>query len=484
MQIAKSLQTTFFGLFFLMGCPHNKTITPAKAPTSELVLFYQNTAQTIIEAALQKNNAYQKLTELCDDIGHRLSGSLALIKAADWAAETLRADRLDNVRQEPVMVPKWVRGNESLMMLSPLEKPVIMMGLGGSVSTPAEGITAELVVVTNEEELKALGEKAKGKIVLFNNVMPAYDPIKGSGYGEAVRFRGRGAVLASEQGAVAALVRSVTATSLRSPHTGAMGYRDAKEKIPAAAVSTEDADMLARFVARGKTVKLRLQMEARTEADSPSANVIAEIKGKEKPEEIILIGAHLDSWDVGQGAHDDGAGCVMVMEALALLRRLNLTPKRTIRVVLFTNEENGTAGSRAYIKEHSAEKHIAALESDSGGGAPFGLWVEFAENDKDKVKQDRVVSQLEQVLQLVASLKATQVKTGHSGTDIEGLGEYGALLMGMGVDGSKYFDYHHSQADTLDKVDPKALTMNVAVLAVVAYVLADLPGVIGAEKLF
>ena len=469
---------------FLVGCPRSKPEAPAAAPASKLLTVYQDAAQQIIDAALQQNNAYQRLTELCDVIGHRLSGSVGLERAVEWATEALRADGLDNVRQDPVLVPRWVRGAESLTMLTPREQPLVMLGLGGSVGTPAEGLTAEVVVVTSEAELKALGEKAKGKIVLFNNVMPAYDANKGSGYGEAVRFRSRGAVWAAEQGAVAALVRSVTATSLRSPHTGAMGYRDAKEKIPSAAVSTEDADLLARLTSRGERVRVRLQMEARTEAEAPSANVIAELRGREKPEEIILLGAHLDSWDVGQGAHDDGAGCVMVMEAVALLRRLNLTPRRTIRVVLFTNEENGLAGARAYAKEHANEKHVAAIESDSGSFAPFGLWVEFAENDPDKTRQDRVVAQLEQVLQLVAPLKATQVKTGHSGADISELGEQGALLMGLGVDGSTYFDYHHSPADTLDKVDPKLLTMNVAVLAVVAYVLADLPGAIGAETLF
>jgi carboxypeptidase Q len=468
------------GLLFVFGCVPTKK--PAKAaPPSPMMVAYQSTANMIIDSALKQNNAYQKLIELCDDVGHRLSGSAALTKAVDWAAAAMKQDGLANVRQDPVMVNKWVRGEESLVLLTPDERDLVMLGLGGSVSTPAEGITAEIVVVKDENELKELGEKVKGKIVLFNNVMPPYDPIKGSGYGDSVRFRSRGAVWAAEYGAAAALVRSVTATSLRSAHTGAMSYRDAKVKIPAAAISIEDADMLARLASRGKSITARLKMEARTDGESPSANVLGELVGTEKPEEIILLGAHIDSWDVGQGAHDDGAGCVMVMEALALLQRLNLKPKRTIRVVLYTNEENGLAGAREYAKMHASEKHIAAIESDSGSFAPFGLWVEFSEEDKDKARQDRVVGQLSQILQLTASLKATQVKTGHSGADISTLDGTGALLMGMGVDGSTYFDYHHSQADTLDKVDPTILSMNVAVLAVVAYVLADLPYVIGAE---
>ena len=312
---------------------------PGSAESPSIAERYRESAQRIIEAALAGNEAYDKLEALCDGIGHRLSGSPQLEQAVRWAARTLEADGQENVHLEPVMVPHWVRGDESLVMVQPRATPIAMLGLGGSVGTPPKGITAEVVVVRDEDELEALGDAARGRIVLFNNPMPPYDPERGAGYGRTVRFRGKGARIASEKGAVACLVRSVTAHSLRSPHTGAMGYGDAEVKIPAAAISTEEADLIARLRARDVRVVVTLKMEAKTLDLAPSANVIGELRGRAQPEEIVVIGGHLDSWDVGQGAHDDATGCVMAMEAINLLRRLNMIPRRTIRVVLWTNEE-------------------------------------------------------------------------------------------------------------------------------------------------
>ncbi len=438
---------------------------------------YREAAERIIEATLAQNDGYMKLQELCDGIGHRLSGSPQLDQAIQWAADALRQDGQDNVRIEKVMVPHWVRGSESLMMIRPRRAPIAMLGLGGSVGTPSEGMTAQVVVVANEEELEALGEGARGKIVLFNNPMPDYDPEQGSGYGTTVRFRSNGARLASEQGAVACLVRSVTAHSLRSPHTGAMRYGDAAIKIPAAAVSTEDAAMMARLQARGVPVIVTLKMDAQTLDPAPSGNVIGELRGSTNPDEIVVIGGHLDSWDVGQGAHDDGTGCVMAMEAINVLRRLDMIPRRTIRVVLWTNEENGLAGGRQYAKDHADElaSHVAAIESDSGGYRPTGYSIQCA----DEVKQSTAAEQMRDIARLFLSLGANDVQTGHAGADVGPMRDAGVVLMGHEVEGSKYFDYHHSHADTVDKVDPDDFSRNIAVMATVAYILADMPQRIG-----
>jgi carboxypeptidase Q len=308
--------------------------------------------------------------------------------------------------------------------------------------------------------------------------MPPYDSKTGSaGYGTTVRFRGKGAILASKRGAVACLIRSVTARSMCSPHTGAMNYEDGVAKIPAAAVSTEDADTLARLSARGQNVVVRLKMEARTQGDAPSANVVAELRGREKPDEVVVIGGHIDSWDVGQGAHDDGAGIVTCMEALNVLRRLGMVPRRTIRVVLWTNEENGLAGGKQYAKDHAAElsRHVTAIESDSGGFAPAGFSLEC----KDKLRLEKARAQVADIMRLVRPLGATHLNVDGSGADVSPMKNSGAVLMGFFTEGSKYFDYHHTHADTLDKVNPEELSRCVAAIAVMSYVLADMPERLG-----
>ena len=439
---------------------------------------YQADAKRIIDATLAGNDSYRKLEELCDDIGARLSGSAALEEAVAWAVKTMEADGQENVRTERVMVPKWVRGDESLVMLEPRPKTIAMLGLGGSVGTPPQGIPAEVVVVADEKALDALGEiGVKGKIVLFNNPMPAFDPEKGAGYGRTVRFRTGGARLAAAKGAVACLVRSVTARSLLTPHTGGMRYRDAKRKIPAAAISTEEAGLIARLRARGVPVKVRLKMQARDEGMAPSANVIAELRGRTNPEQVVVIGGHIDSWDVGQGAHDDGAGCVTAMEAINVLRKLNLVPRRTIRVVLFTNEENGLFGGRAYAKDHADElkNHVAAIESDSGGFRPLGFSVGLKDAEKTKV----AVEQLRDIARLLKPVGATRITAGGGGADVGPMRPAGVPVMDLTVEGATYFDYHHTHADTLDKVDPEELSQCVATMAVTAYVLADMPGRLG-----
>ncbi len=476
----KHLNLSVLVVCTLFGCllANPVTATDKKAlSTHDMHQRYQAAARKIIDATLADNDAWNKLEELCDDIGHRLSGSPELEQAIEWALDRMRKDGQENVRAEPVKVPKWVRGRESLVMVSPRKYEMAMLGLGMSVGTPPEGITAGVLVVADEEELEKAGEKARGKFILFNNPMPPYDREKGSGYGTAVRFRHRGAQLAAKYGAVGCLVRSVTAGSLRTPHTGAMSYGDAKVKVPGAAVSIEDAELIARLLRRDKDVKLTLKMEARDEGMADSANVVAELRGREKPEEIVVIGGHIDAWDVGDGAHDDGAPCVMAMEAINVLRKLDMIPRRTIRVVLWTNEENGLAGGKEYARRHAndMDNHVAAIEADSGCFAPRGFSVECA----DPARQEAAARQMDEILKLLEPLGPMKTTRGWSGADIGPMKPAGVLLMGFSVEGEKYFNYHHSHSDTLDKVDPEDLSKCVAAMAVTAYVLADMPERIG-----
>jgi carboxypeptidase Q len=433
---------------------------------------YRDIAARIIAGGRERNDSYKKLQELCDDIGHRLSGSPQLDLAIEWAQRTMRADGQENVRADEVKVRKWVRGAESCDLISPRAEKIGMLGLGGSVATPPEGIAAPVIVVSGKDEYDSLSEdQVRGKIVVFNHAMPKYSEERGSGYGTAVQYRTNGAKWASEKGAVAALVRSVTAESLNTPHTGAMRYGGAERKIPVAAITIEAAALMARLQARGIQPAVKLTMHARDEGEVSSANVLGELVGREKPEEIVVIGGHLDSWDVGQGAQDDGSGCVAAMEALAILRRLDLRPRRTIRVVLWTNEENGLAGAQNYLARHQNELHVAGIESDSGGFSPRGLSVEL----QDEKKQELAVGQLADILQLLKPLGATRATAGHSGADVGELKILGTACLGLDVDGALYFDTHHTHADTVDKVDPAQLADCAVTLAVAAYVLADLP---------
>lgn len=447
-------------------------------PTTPEISSYQETANKIIAAARKDNDSYLKLQELCDDIGHRLSGSESLEKAIQWAQQSLKEDGQENVRGEKVTIRKWVRGNESCQLVDPRPMKFDMLGLGGSIGTPKEGITAEVIVVNDKDELDSLSdEQIAGKIVVFNRAMPMYSETYGSGYGGTVQYRSNGAKWAAQRGGVAALVRSVTAYSLVTPHTGAMRYDAEVKKIPTAAISIEAAMMLKRLQTRGKKCVVKLKMEAENQGEAPSANVVAEIVGSEKPEEIVLIGGHIDSWDVGQGAQDDGCGCVAAMEAINIIRKLGLKPKRTIRVVLWTNEENGLAGARSYLARHQNEDHVAGIESDSGGFKPQGLSIDM----QDETKEQIALQQLTEVLALLEPLGATRATFGYSGADVGQLKRLGTACMGLNVDGRLYFNTHHTWADTVDKVNPKELTDCAITLAVAAYVIADMPQRLGDE---
>lgn len=467
-------------LTLALGCTFLSTshVVAAGDPgDGSLAARYKADARRIIDAALAGNDAYNKLETLCIEIGHRLSGSPQLERAVEWAVAAMKKDGQQNVRAERVMVPHWVRGSESATMISPRRQRLEMLGLGRSIGTPPQGITAPVVVVKDKEHLARIGKAAAGKIVLFNFPMPPYDPDHGAGYGQTVFYRTNGASLAAAQGAVAALVRSVTAKSLHTAHTGAMRYDPEIPKIPTAAVSIEDAETMARMTKRGIEVVVNLKMEAKTLPDAPSANVIGELRGRTHPEEIVVIGGHLDSWDVGHGAHDDGGGCVIAMEAINVLRKLNMIPRRTIRVVLFTNEENGLAGGKAYAADHARElkNHVAAIESDSGIFQPRGYSLECENDAYEKVALD----QLRDIVRLLSPLGPMDAKLGGSGADIGPMKPEGVVLLGHRVEGSTYFDYHHTAADTIDKIDPVLLSKNVAVLATVAYILADMPDRIG-----
>ncbi len=423
---------------------------------------YRERAGRIIGAALSSDRAYRRLAYLTDRIGHRLSGSESLRRAVEWALAEMKADGLDNVRGERVMVPHWVRGEESLELTSPVARPLTVLGLGNSVGTPPEGVAAEALVVRSFDELDARAAEAKGKIVVYN--------VPFTNYGATVQYRGAGASRAARHGAVAALVRSVTPVSLQTPHTGAMNYAADQPKIPTAAITIEDAETLQRMQGRGERPTLRLKMGAKFLPDAESANVVAEIKGTERPDEIVLISGHFDSWDVGQGAHDDGGSCVAAWEAVRLLKELNLRPRRTIRVVLYTNEENGLRGGTAYLEAHRAElsKHVLAVEADSGTYRPTGFGL--AATAPPQARAD-----VEEIAKLLSGIRAANVGENGGGADIGPLMREGVIGAGLNVDGARYFDIHHTHADTLDKIDPQDLALCVAAMAVLAYTVADAP---------
>ena len=443
--------------------PGSPTPTPTPLPPPTVKIDrYRAAAAKIIGAALTSDHAYSRLAHLTDHIGNRLSGSQNLERAIEWAITEMKRDGLDNVRGEKVMVPHWVRGEESLEMLTPVPRKLQMLGLGNSIGTPAEGIAADAIVVRSFAELDRLGEKVRGKIVVYN--APYVN------YGATVQYRLQGASRAARYGAVAALVRSITPVSLQTPHTGAMSYDPNQPKIPVAAVTIEVAEFLQRMNDRGDHPRLLLKMEAKFLPDAESANVVAELKGSEKPDEVVLISGHFDSWDVGQGAHDDGGGCIVAWETVRLLKELGLKPRRTIRVVLWTNEENGTRGGNAYRDAHRADvaKHVLAIESDSGVYRPEGFGLAAT-------APLQVRSNMQEIAKLLSGIGADQIAEDGGGADIGPMMREGVVGASLDVDGAHYFDIHHTHADTLDKVNPRELALCVATMAVMAYVVADLP---------
>lgn len=425
-----------------------------------LASAYREAADRLIDAALADSFAYNRLAELVDHFGHRFSGSDNLERALDWILAEMERDGLENVRGEPVQVPHWVRGKESLRLVGPRALDLPLLGLGGSVGTPPEGLRAEVLVVSSFDELQARAQQARGMIVLFN--------VPFISYGQTVTYRIHGASAAARAGAVASLLRSVTPFSLRTPHTGQMIYDPEAPQIPHAAITVEDAEMLERMQERGERIELVLKMEAQTLPDVTSRNVIGELVGWEHPEEFVVLGGHIDSWDVGQGAMDDGGGCVAAWEAVRLMHALGLRPRRTVRVVLWTNEENGLRGADSYREAHFDEldDHILAIESDAGVFKPHGFGFSGS---------DAAYGIVREIGTLLERIGAGAFTRGGGGADIGPIMREGVPGMGLHVDEEKYFWYHHTEADTIDKLDPREMAECVAALAVMAYVVADLP---------
>lgn len=432
---------------------------------------YRDIAGRLVGAALVDQGGWEKLSYLTTRIGNRLSGSASLERAVQWTFDRMKAEGLDNPRLQPVKVVHWVRGRESLRIVAPVERPIAMLGLGGSVATGPEGVTAPVVPVTSFDELEALGEAAiKGKIVLY--------AVEWRGYGETNTYRTSGPSRAARLGAVASLVRSMTGTSLYTPHTGNQTYAAGVRQIPAAAITVEDAAWIRRTVEAGQEVRVHLQMEAQTLPETNSNNVIAEIVGWERPDEVVVVGGHIDSWDVGQGAHDDGGGVVAAWQAVTLIKQLGLKPRRTIRVVAWTNEENGTGGAQAYLASlgNDVSKHVAAIEMDDGAERPLGYRFEMNAATPNSPQFNTARAKLLEISRFLEDIGANTIVPGSGGADVTPLMRQGVPVLGVLTTMEHYFDWHHTNADTLDKVDLQDFRKNIASLAVMAYVLADMPG--------
>jgi len=427
-------------------------------------------ARALLRAGFGTNNAFSLLKELTEQAGHRLSGSAGSLKALDLTQQMMREAGLTHVRVESVMVPHWDRGTTEEAVLLDASgrriRPLAVCALGGSVGTPVEGITADVVEVHSFDQLHALGRAAAGKIVFFNRPMDPTQLDPFNAYGGAVDQRGRGAVEAARAGGVAAIVRSMTSAHDNVPHTGAMAYVDTLRKVPAVAIGIQDADRLSAVIAQGTTPRIRIRLDCRTFPDAPSGNALGELAGTEFPDQIIVVGGHIDAWDKGSGAHDDGAGCVQAIEALRLLHEIGVQPRRTIRAVMFMNEENGGRGGQGYAasSHRLTEKPIAALESDRGGFAPRGFSVQA---------DSATVARVRQWQSFLALLDAGKVEAGHGGVDITPIVDKGTPGFGLLVDRQRYFDYHHSENDTLDKVHPRELEHGAIVMALLLYLLSE-----------
>ena len=426
--------------------------------------------------ALESDFAYKQVAYLCDNIGPRLTGSPQAARAVEYVSAEMRRLGL-SVRLEELRVPHWVRGLETGALIQypgmapGTSQKIVLTALGGSVATPSTGINAAVVVVNNFDELNALGRsKVQDKIVLFNykfDRQMAAQGFGGNAYGQAVAYRGRGPSAAARLGALAVLVRSAGGSQNRLAHTGATRYADDAPKIPAAAVTYEDADLIAHLAEQG-TVLFRLVLTPQILPDTVSYNVIADIKGTEHPEQIVIVSGHLDSWDLGTGAIDDGAGVAVAMQTAQLIKRLGLHPKRTIRVIAWMNGENGLVGGRTYALNQKANlmDHFAAIESDRGAGHPLGF------NFTGKPEIEPMLAPVSAILR--ASGAGLIERTEDSEADVSPLSDEGVPAFGLWQDTRTYFNYHHTAADTLDKIDPRELAENAAVMAVLAYALANL----------
>jgi carboxypeptidase Q len=459
-----------------LGVASSSNGSPSPTPPAVFSPQTLTELKQLQQAALESDYAYRQVAHLANNIGPRLSGSAQAAKAVEYVAAELKALGCE-VQLEKVMVPHWVRGEETGALVQfPGQAPnttqkIVLCALGGSVATPKNGIEAEVLVVKNFDELKSTPrEKVEGKIVLFNYPFDKQMAAEGrsfQAYGEAVVYRSDGPSAAARQGAVACLIRSVGGADYRLPHTGMTDYAKDAPKIPAGAVTAEDADLIVDLLRQGP-VKMKLTLTPETLPDIESANVIADIKGSEHPEQVIIVSGHLDSWDLGTGAIDDGAGVAVSMETANLIQKLRLKPKRTIRVIAWMNEENGEAGSKQYAKDHEKDitNHFAAMETDGGAGHPIGV------NIKANPEVKKLFASVAAILQESGAGILDLVE--HCGADIEPLEKAGVPAFSPIQDSRFYFNYHHTAADTLDKIVPKELAENSAVVAVVAYALANM----------
>jgi carboxypeptidase Q len=453
--------------------------SPNASPSPTPAVFSPQTLadlKRLQQAALTSDYAYRQVAHLANNIGPRLTGSAQAAKAVEYVASELKSIGCE-VQLEKVMVPHWVRGEETAALVQfpgqavNTTQKIVLCALGPSVATPPNGIEAEVIVVRNFDELKSLPrDKVAGKIVLFNYPFDKQMAAEGRGgeaYGEAVVYRAEGPAVAARQGAVACLIRSVGGADYRLPHTGQTDYANDAPKIPAGAVTAEDADLIADLVRQG-LVRMKLVLTPQTLPDVESANVIADIKGSEHPEQVIVVSGHLDSWDLGTGAIDDGAGVAVSMEVANLIQKLHLKPKRTIRVITWMNEENGLAGSKQYAKDHEKEwmNHFAAMEIDNGADHPLGI------NIKEKPEVKKMFAPVAAILQESGAGMLNLVE--HCGADIGPMEKAGVPAFSPIQDSRFYFNYHHTAADTLDKIVPKELAENSAVVAVLAYALANM----------
>ena len=436
---------------------------PVAAQTSSTAWLnpFRDDATRLIKAATADDFAWRRLAELTDLHGARLAGSENLTRALAWAVETMKSDGLENVRAESVMVPKWVRGHESAEIVDPAKHAVAILGLGGTVPTPPGGIEAEVLPVSSFDDLHARSAEARGRIVLFNAPFTTYS--------ETVTYRTGSARAAAQYGAVAALVRSVGPVGLRTPHTGSVQYSPGQPQLPAASISGEDANRIVRLSAQGRRVRMRLVLESRTDPDAMSANVVGEIRGRDKPDEIVLLGGHIDSWDVGAGASDDGVGCIITWEAARLMKKLGIRPRRTVRVVLWTNEENGLRGAAAYGEKYAnaASNHVFALESDSGVFAPAAIG--FSGSAAARLT-------IAQIGTLLSPLGLSEIGPGGGGADIGPIAQTGNVpTMAYLGDASRYFVIHHTPADTVERIAPEEVSKAAAAIAAITYVVAEMP---------
>src|SRR5438132_1379162 len=463
--------------FAQSGSPAEASAT-TPTPTATPNVFSPQTLadlKRLQQAALSSDYAYRQVAHLANNIGPRLSGSAQAAKAVEYVAGELKAIGCE-VQLEKVMVTHWIRGEETAALVQfhgiaeNTTQKIVLCALGESVATPSEGITADVVAVKNFDELKAMSrDKIAGKILLFNYPFDKQMEAEGRGgeaYGEAVVYRSDGPSAAARQGAVACLIRSVGGADYRIPHTGQTKYADDAPKIPAGAVTTEDADLIVDLVNQGP-VKMKLVLTSQTLPDVESANVIGDIKGSEHPEQVVIVSGHLDSWDLGTGAIDDGAGVAVSMEVANVIQKLHLKPKRTIRVIAWMNEEDGLGGSKQYAKDHEKDwaNHFAVMETDGGAGHPIGL------NIKGKAEVKAMLKAVGAVLQ-ESGAGALELAE-HAGADIEPMEKAGVPAFAPIQDGRFYFNYHHTPADTLDKIVPKELAENSAIVAVWAYALAN-----------